>query len=132
VWVRGESGVLFQALRNLVENALSHTPAGTTVEVKVDAQGALRVLDRGAGVPPADRELVFQRFWRRDRSKSGGAGLGLSIVKRIVEAHGGEAHVQPRSGGGSVFVIRLNRTGASEGSQRGRSGKQPLAEVQDV
>ena len=132
VWVQGESQILFQAVRNLVENALAHTPSGTTVEVKVDAQGSLRVLDRGPGVPPADRELVFQRFWRRDRSKSGGAGLGLSIVKRIVEAHGGEVSVQPRSGGGSVFVIRLNRAPAPEGPQRSRSGKQALAETQDV
>ncbi len=132
VWVQGEAQILFQAVRNLVENALAHTPTGTTVEVKVDAQGTLRVLDRGPGVPPADRELVFQRFWRRDRSKSGGAGLGLSIVKRIVEAHGGEVSVQPRSGGGSVFVIRLNRAGAPEASQRGASDKRRLAEAQDV
>ncbi len=132
MWVQGEAQILFQAVRNLVENALAHTPTGTTVEVKVDAQGTLRVLDRGPGVPPADRELVFQRFWRRDRSKSGGAGLGLSIVKRIVEAHGGEVSVQPRSGGGSVFVIRLNRAGAPEASQRGASDKRRLAEAQDV
>ena len=132
VWVQGEAQILFQAVRNLVENALAHAPPGTTVEVKVDAQGALRVLDRGPGVPPADRELVFQRFWRRDRSKSGGAGLGLSIVKRIVEAHGGEVAVQPRSGGGSVFVIRLNRAGAPEAAQGSASGKRRMVEAQDV
>ena len=109
VWVKGDAQVLFQALRNLVENALAHTPAGTTVEVKVDAQGGLRVLDRGPGVPPDERELMFQRFWRRNRSKSGGAGLGLAIVKRIVEAHGGEVWVQGRNGGGAAFVIRLDR-----------------------
>ena len=118
VWVKGEAQVLFQALRNLVENALSHAPSGTTVEVKVEAQGALRVLDRGPGVPAEDRELVFQRFWRRNRSKSGGAGLGLAIVKRIVEAHGGEVSVDGRSGGGSAFVIRLDRTVAPAGAVR--------------
>ena len=131
VWVQGDSQVLFQAVRNLVENALSHTPSGATVEVKVDAQGVLRVLDRGPGVPPSDRELVFQRFWRRDRSKSGGAGLGLSIVKRIVEAHGGEVSVQGRSGGGSAFVIRLNRASPAGVSGRHPS-KEAVAEPEDV
>ena len=118
VWVKGDGQVLFQALRNLVENALSHAPAGTTVEVKVEAQGVLRVLDRGPGVPAEDRELVFRRFWRRNRSKSGGAGLGLAIVKRIVEAHGGEVSVLGRSGGGAAFVIRLNRTVPPAGAAR--------------
>jgi signal transduction histidine kinase len=132
VWVQGDSQVLFQALRNLAENALSHTAAGTTVEVKVEPQGVLRVLDRGAGVPPADRELVFQRFWRRDRSKSGGAGLGLSIVKRIVEAHGGEVSVQGRYGGGAAFVVRLNRADAPGGGPRHSSHEPHLAETEDV
>ncbi|HEX4097499.1 MAG TPA: ATP-binding protein, partial [Caulobacteraceae bacterium] len=132
VWVQGDSQVLFQALRNLAENALSHTAAGTTVEVKVEPQGVLRVLDRGAGVPPADRELVFQRFWRRDRSKSGGAGLGLSIVKRIVEAHGGEVSVQGRYGGGAAFVVRLNRADAPGGGPRHSSPEPHLAETEDV
>jgi signal transduction histidine kinase len=130
VWVRGDGEVLFQAVRNLVENALSHTPAGTTVEVKVESQGVLRVLDRGAGVPPADRELVFQRFWRKDRSKSGGAGLGLSIVKRIVEAHGGDVSVQGRNGGGAAFVIRLNRTVPTEPGLRQDQGVGRPADTQ--
>ena len=112
LWVQGDDQVLFQAARNLVENGLAHSPAGATVEVKVEAAGVLRVLDRGPGVPASERELVFQRFWRRDRSKSGGVGLGLAIVKRIVEAHGGEVSVQGRSGGGAAFVIRLNRADA--------------------
>ena len=132
VWVQGDGEVLFRAVRNLVENALSHTPSGTTVEVKVEPQGVLRVLDRGPGVPSADRELVFQRFWRRDRSKSGGAGLGLSIVKRIVEAHGGDVSVQGRSGGGSAFVIRLNRAHPPETTGDAPAGRRRLAEAQDV
>ncbi len=102
--------MLFQAIRNLVENALAHTPQGTTVEVKVEPQGVARVMDRGPGVAAAERELVFQRFWRRDRSESGGAGLGLSIVWRVVEAHSGFVTVESRAGGGAAFVIRLNKT----------------------
>ncbi len=131
VWVKGDAQVLFQALRNLVENALAHTPAGTTVEVKVDAQGGLRVLDRGPGVPADDRELVFQRFWRRNRSKSGGAGLGLAIVKSIVEAHGGEVTVQGRNGGGAAFVIRLDRATPPAGSA-GKPRRAAATEAQDV
>ena len=132
VWVRGDAEVLFQAVRNLVENALAHSPRGATVEVKVETQGLLRVLDRGPGVPPAERELLFQRFWRRDRSKSGGAGLGLAIVKRIVETHGGEVLVQSRSGGGAAFVIRLNRTAAPEGAALRQVRRASPAETEDV
>jgi len=132
VWVRGDGEVLFQAVRNLVENALAHAPKGTTVEVKVEPQGVLRVLDRGPGVPPAERELLFQRFWRRDRSKSGGAGLGLAIVKRIVETHGGEVLVQGRSGGGAAFIIRLNRAEAPEGVPDARSRRVSPPETDDV
>ena len=132
VWAQGDGEVLFQAVRNLVENALAHTPPGSTVEVKVEIQGVLRVLDRGPGVPAAERELVFQRFWRRDRSKSGGAGLGLSIVKRIVEAHGGEVSVQGRSGGGSAFIIRLNRASAPDGGERPPSSRTVASPTEDV
>ena len=132
VWVRGDAEVLFQAVRNLVENALAHTPRGTTVEVKVEPQGVLRVLDRGPGVPPTERELLFQRFWRRDRSKSGGAGLGLAIVKRIVETHGGEVQVQGRSGGGAAFVIRLNRTNSPEAASAPPPSRVSQAETEDV
>ena len=132
VWVRGDGEVLFQAVRNLVENALAHTAHGTTVEVKVEPQGVLRVLDRGPGVPPAERELLFQRFWRRDRSKSGGAGLGLAIVKRIVETHGGEVLVQGRSGGGAAFVIRLNRASSGEGALDPTPRRVSATETEDV
>ncbi len=132
VWVTGDGDVLFQAVRNLVENALAHAPRGSTVEVKVEPQGVLRVLDRGPGVPAAERGLLFQRFWRRDRSKSGGAGLGLAIVKRIVETHGGEVHIQGRSGGGAAFVIRLNRVSSREGGPDPAPGRISSAETEDV
>jgi signal transduction histidine kinase len=132
VMVRGDSEVLFQAVRNLVENALAHSPAGATVDVKIEPQGVVRVMDRGRGVPPAERELVFQRFWRRDRSKSGGAGLGLAIVKRIVETHGGEVSVQGRSGGGAAFVIRLNRADSADGPLSARPARVSTPVVEDV
>jgi signal transduction histidine kinase len=107
VRVRGNADTLGRAIRNLVENALTHTAAGTTVEISVDAAGELRVTDRGTGVPSAEREQIFRRFWRRDRRRVGSAGLGLAIVKRIAEMHGATVDVSDRPGGGAVFAIRF-------------------------
>jgi signal transduction histidine kinase len=104
--VKGNAAMLFQAVRNLVENAVAHTPAGTTVEIVV-GDGNVCVVDRGPGVPPGDRELVFRRFWRRDRSRTNGAGLGLSIVSRIAEAHGGLVTVENAPDSGAMFTLNL-------------------------
>jgi signal transduction histidine kinase len=107
VWVHGDSDALARAVRNLVENALAHTAPGTTVEITVANEGVLRVMDRGAGVPKADREHIFQRFWRRDRRRGGNAGLGLAIVARIAQMHGATVELEDRPGGGAVFAIRF-------------------------
>jgi signal transduction histidine kinase len=107
VWVRGNAEMIRRAIRNLVENALRHTPPGTTVEVNVEKDGSVFVSDEGPGVPAAERELIFQRFWRRDRRRSGGAGLGLAIVRRIVDAHNGSIAVTNAETGGAVFRIQL-------------------------
>ncbi|HVX79671.1 MAG TPA: ATP-binding protein [Bradyrhizobium sp.] len=108
VWVRGNAEMIRRAIRNLVENALRHTPPSTTVEVNVGRDGSVLVSDEGLGVPVEERELIFQRFWRKDRRRSGGAGLGLAIVRRIVEAHSGSIAVADGAAGGAVFSIRLN------------------------
>jgi signal transduction histidine kinase len=105
VWVRGQHDFLFQAVRNLAENGVAHTAAGTAVTIEVEPGGAVSVLDRGPGIPEAERELLFQRFWRRRRNA--GSGLGLSIVVRIVKAYGGDMSVQSRRGGGAVFRVVL-------------------------
>ena len=76
VWVRGHTEALFRAVRNLVENAIRHTPAGVSIEVEVSADGVVRVLDDGPGVPEAERESIFRRFWRRDRAKADSRGPG--------------------------------------------------------
>jgi signal transduction histidine kinase len=109
VWVRGHTEALFRAVRNLVENAIRHTPAGVSIEVEVTDGGVVRVLDDGPGVPEDDRESIFRRFWRRDRGKaeSRGLGLGLAIVARVAEAHEGSVSVEERPGGGSIFTLRL-------------------------
>ncbi|TAN63112.1 MAG: ATP-binding protein, partial [Magnetospirillum sp.] len=100
---------IFNALRNLVENALTHTPAGTTVTVRVLPPATLLVEDKGPGVPPDWRERVFQRFWRAERRKSG-AGLGLAIVKRTMEAHGGTITIGDAEGGGALFALSFPPT----------------------
>ncbi len=107
VWVHGDPDILFQALRNLVENAIEHTPARRAVEVEVLAPGTVRVLDNGPGFTNEEAALIFRRFWRRDRRKSKGAGLGLSIVSRIIDAHGGEVSVSNRPHGGAAFTLQL-------------------------
>ena len=105
--VKGNRSTLFRAIRNLAENALEHTPSESTVELEVGAKGIVRVLDKGPGVPEAERELIFRRFWRRDRRQSGKAGLGLSIVSKIADLHGGSVSVENRLLGGAVFALRL-------------------------
>ncbi|HEY4169042.1 MAG TPA: ATP-binding protein [Reyranella sp.] len=107
VWVHGHTEALFRAVRNLVENAIRHTPAGVSVEVEVTEDGIVRVLDDGPGVPAGDRESIFHRFWRRDRGKVDSRGLGLAIVARVAEAHDGSVSVDARPGGGSIFTLKL-------------------------
>ena len=107
VWVRGNAEALFRAARNLIENAIRHTPAGVSIEVEVGDQAVVRVLDDRPGVPAADRESIFRRFWRRDRSRADSRELGLAIVARVAAAHDGSVSVDARPGGGAVFTLRL-------------------------
>lgn len=105
--VQGNAEMLRRAIRNLLENAIYHTPAGSAVEVVIERDGCVKIIDAGEGVPEQKRELIFERFWRRDHSRAEGAGLGLSIVKRIVDAHGGKITVGTHPDGGAVFSIQL-------------------------
>jgi signal transduction histidine kinase len=109
VWINGNAEMLGRAIRNLVENAINHSPSGTTVEIVVKEDGAVHVLDDGPGIDNDERELIFRRFWRRDRRRAGGAGLGLSIVRRIADAHDAQLRVENRPGGGANFCIRFAR-----------------------
>src|SRR5262245_914768 len=111
VWVSGNAEMLARAIRNRVENAINHSPAGTTVEIVVEDSGMVRVLDEGPGIKEEERELMFQRFWRRDRRRTGGAGLGLSIVQRIAEAHAATISVENRPTGGATFSLGFVRVG---------------------
>jgi signal transduction histidine kinase len=107
VSIRGDYHALFDALQNLVENAAQASPAGGVVRVAVTDRGEIVVLDRGCGVSAADRERLFDRFWRGKKNAAPGSGLGLSIVRTIVVAHGGTIAVADREGGGTVFTLRF-------------------------
>jgi signal transduction histidine kinase len=105
VRIRGNAHAVSDAIRNLVENAVAYSPAGEEVIVSVDPDGHVRVADHGPGVPAEIREDIFNRFWRGAGAKSGGAGLGLSIVKEIMKVHGGAVSVADNPVGGAVFTL---------------------------
>jgi signal transduction histidine kinase len=109
VWVNGNPEMLSRAIRNLVENAINNSPPGSTVEIVIEDIGMVRVLDEGPGIKDDERELIFQRFWRRDRRRTGSAGLGLSIVQRIADAHAAIISVENRSTGGARFSLSFAR-----------------------
>jgi signal transduction histidine kinase len=107
VVVRGNTDAIADALRNLVENAVYHTPAKTEVTVAVSIDGTVEITDQGPGIAREDRERIFERFWRGPSAKTPGAGLGLAIVAEIVRAHGGAIEVGEAPGGGARFSLRL-------------------------
>ncbi len=109
VRIKGNAEVLFRAVRNVTENALRHTPKGSAVGIEVHENGSISISDNGPGIDPPEREHIFQRFWRMDRGAPGGAGLGLSIVKRIVDAHGGEIAIGNAKPSGCVFTLKFER-----------------------
>jgi len=111
VWVNGNPEMLSRAIRNLVENAINYAPPGTTVEIVVESSGMVRVLDEGPGIKEEERALIFQRFWRRDRRRTGNAGLGLSIVQRIADTHAATISVENRPTGGANFSLSFARAG---------------------
>ena len=107
VWVKGNSEMLSRAIRNLAENAINHTARGTTVEFLVEENGTVSVLDQGPGIAEDERNLIFQRFWRRDRRKAGSTGLGLSIVQRITELHSATITLENRRPAGARFSLKF-------------------------
>jgi two-component system OmpR family sensor kinase len=115
--VIGDEARLAQVLRNLVGNAVQHTPDDATVRVVVAHDGGevvVAVEDDGPGIAPAHLPHVFERFWRAEGSRSrqgGGSGLGLSIVHAITTAHGGTVTARPGEGGGTTMTVRLPLAG---------------------
>ena len=108
---RADTTRLRQAVANLVDNAIKYTPAGGSVVVWAGREGderVIRVSDTGPGVPEDEQAKVWERLYRCDQSRTAsGLGLGLSMVRAIMHAHGGEATVQNAKAGGAVFELRL-------------------------
>jgi two-component system sensor histidine kinase KdpD len=104
-----------QVLINLIENALKYTPPGTPIDISArlgERQVIVEVADRGPGLPSGEEGRIFDKFYRaRDEGRAGGAGLGLTICRGIVTAHGGRIWAEARPGGGTVFRFALPLTG---------------------
>jgi two-component system, OmpR family, sensor histidine kinase TctE len=113
VYVQGNTDAIEDAIRNLVENAVAHSPPGEEVTVEVLADGRVDVTDHGPGVPVEQQERIFERFWRGRSADTAGVGLGLAIVKKIMEAHRGTAAVRNNSDKGAVFTLTFAQSSGS-------------------
>ena len=110
VTVTGARDELHRLVLNLVENAISHTPAGTTIDVRVRSAGAdalVIVEDDGPGVAPDRRDHIFDRFYRGDGDRGRSTGLGLAIVRAVAQGHGGDVQLDSGAPSGARFVVRL-------------------------
>jgi len=102
-----------QVLTNLIENAVRYTPSDSPIEISAHVQGdqmVISIADRGPGIPPADLERVFDKFYRvlgPTTERPTGSGLGLAVSKGLVEAHGGRIWAENREGGGVVLRFTL-------------------------
>ena len=113
VTLLGDEEMLRELVTNLLANAIQYTPRGGRIDVRLvreDSSAVLTVADTGIGISPAAAERLFEEFYRAPEAKKAftdGTGVGLSIVRRVVEIHGGEISVSAREGGGTVFRVRL-------------------------
>jgi signal transduction histidine kinase len=105
VLVTGNAAAIADALRNLIENALAHTPPESEVVVEVGPEGTISVQDSGPGISAEDRPHIFERFWRGKGVRANGAGLGLAIVMEIVRAHGASITVSDGTPRGARFDL---------------------------
>lgn len=101
----GHAEAIYRIYRNLIDNALSHAPGTTPIEVTAGPGPQISVRDHGTGIADEDMPHIFERFWRKDRRKTDGAGLGLGIVQRLAQAHGGAITVENPPGGGALFRV---------------------------
>ena len=111
--VIGDPAALLRAFQNLIENAAKHGGPGTTIEITLlvaDHSLEIMISDQGPGIPANEMNEIFEPFFRGSRARSGqvrGSGLGLSLVKSIVVAHGGDVSVTTEIGTGSTFTVSL-------------------------
>ena len=106
--VEADAAAVFVLVKNLLENALHHSPPGSTITIALHADG-FSVCDQGGGVAEADRPRLFERFWRGTARDGRGAGLGLSICLEICLSHGWTIRLEPAGGApGACFVVETN------------------------
>jgi signal transduction histidine kinase len=105
VKAKGNAYAIEDGIRNLIENAIVHSPTGEEVTVSVHRDASVSVSDHGPGVRAEDRERVFERFWRGTSAETGGAGLGLAIVREIMKMHRGTVRIDENPGGGATFTL---------------------------
>lgn len=101
----GHAEAIYRIYRNLIDNAMAHAPGETPIEVTAGPGPQISVRDHGPGIADDDLPHIFERFWRKDRRKTDGAGLGLGIVLRLAQAHVGAISVENAPGGGAVFRV---------------------------
>lgn len=111
LFINADHSKLFQVISNLIGNAMKFTPSGGTVQVSASPSSGGMVLfkisDTGEGIKKENLEKIFDRYWQPDRTHTQGAGLGLSIVKGIVEAHGGKVWAESEMGRGTTFLFTI-------------------------
>jgi len=113
LWIYGDLGQLVTAVGNVLSNAIAYSPPHTQVVVasrKRDTMIEVSVTDQGIGIPEAEQDRIFERFYRVDAARSrvtGGTGLGLSIVRNVCNNHGGDVQVWSAPGEGATFTLRL-------------------------
>ena len=109
--IRGNQGLIYQACFNLIENAVKYNKRSGRIELESESEnglGKIKITDTGSGIPSEELEYIFEPFYRVNKSRSrknGGAGLGLSIVKTIIERHGWKITVDSVLGQGTIFTI---------------------------
>jgi signal transduction histidine kinase len=112
---RGHAEAIFRIFRNLIENALTHSPGETAIDVVVGPGPRISVRDYGPGISEEDASRIFERFWRKDHRDSRGSGLGLGIVRRLAEVHRGGVSVQSEVGRGALFTVWFQGPDAGAG-----------------
>ena len=121
--VRGNASLLYRALYNLVENAIRYNEKEGSISIDLknqDTAGMVKIADTGVGIAPEVRELIFEPFYRVNKSRSrefGGAGIGLSLVKAILKRHGAFIAVDANEPQGSVFTITFPKDGSADGEK---------------
>ena len=121
--VRGVREMIIEIVQNLCGNAVKYNVPGGKVDVsvkKTDNHVVLTVADTGIGIPPGDRDRVFERFYRAEKSrvrKTGGYGLGLAIALSIAELHGGKISAVSNESDGTTFIVRLPIRSGTQGTK---------------